>query len=158
MTSSELWRSTRFMVAVPVTIGGGLAASIGAWGVVTALLTGHEDPYHGGAMLLASGAGTLGFGVVLLVSGISLWPRRAPRSVRFLIAVPATLCGGLVALLGAWGVIGALRTGPQDPHHRGAMLASGAGTLGLGVMLLVGGMLLWSRRSLRNDHPREPAA
>src|SRR2546429_8296868 len=99
MTSSELWRSTRFMVAVPVTIGGGLAASIGAWGVVTALLTGHEDPYHGGAMLLASGGGTLGLGVVLLVSGVLLWSRRAPRSDPSLVAAPATVCGGGVALL-----------------------------------------------------------
>ena len=63
------------MIGAPVTIGGGLAASLGAWGVVTALLTGHEDPYHGGAML-ASGAGTLGFGVVLLVGGMLLWSRR----------------------------------------------------------------------------------
>jgi len=60
---------------------GGLAALLGAFEVVLAVFTGHEDPYHGGAMLLASGAGTLGFGIVLVLLG--LWARpRAPHGPR----------------------------------------------------------------------------
>ena len=77
MTTHELWRSLRFLIAVPAMILGGLGALAGAFEVVLALFTGHQDPYHGGAMLLASGAGTLGCGVVLMLLG--LWARPGPR-------------------------------------------------------------------------------
>src|SRR6266511_3077275 len=80
MTSSAPWRTLRILIAIPAMILGSLATLLGASGFVTALLTGHRDPYHGGAMLLVSGAGTLVVGAVLLLIGIVLW-RRTPRAL-----------------------------------------------------------------------------
>jgi len=70
----------------------------------------------------------------------------SPR-VRFWVAVPLTILGGLFTVLGGWGVVLARLTGHLDPYHGGTMLFDASvGTLIFGLALLGAAFYWWPRR------------
>jgi membrane protein DedA with SNARE-associated domain len=65
----------RLAVAGLALIAGGGAALWGAVMTVLAMLTGRDDPRHGGAMILAGSVPLLIVGLVLLATAFLIWPR-----------------------------------------------------------------------------------
>ncbi len=65
----------RLAAAGLALLAGGLAGLIGATLTIFAMLTGRQDPRHGGAMVLAGSVPLLIAGLVLLAVALLLWPR-----------------------------------------------------------------------------------
>jgi len=65
----------RLAAAGLALLAGGLAGLIGAGLTIFAMVTGRQDPQHGGAMVLAGSVPLLVAGLVLLAVTFLLWPR-----------------------------------------------------------------------------------
>ncbi len=64
----------RLALAAAAGLLGALGFLLGGWGLVYAWLTGHRDPFHGGAMLASTAAPIFLVGTLLLMMALILWP------------------------------------------------------------------------------------
>ncbi len=76
MRNLTILDKTRLAIAGGAGLVGALGFAVGGAGLVYARLTGHRDPFHGGAMLAAAAGPVFLAGVVLLVIAAVLWPWR----------------------------------------------------------------------------------
>ncbi len=64
----------RLALAAAAGLLGAFGFLFGGWGLAYAWLTGHRDPFHGGAMLASTAAPIFLVGTLLLMMALILWP------------------------------------------------------------------------------------